>query len=225
MELEIEIALGPLNSVEFKNAPRVIFVKGDKELLKRNPKVSIIGSRKASSVGLDRARKITKKLVENNIVIVSGLAEGVDTEAHVSAIKNGGKTIAVIGTPLEKYFPIKNKELQDLIARDHCLVSQFTDNSGGKKNFVIRNRLMALISDATIIIEASEKSGTMHQAWEALRLARPLYIPESIVQDESLLWPKELIKYGARELNAESLKELIEMLPITAREEVFEVVF
>ena len=209
-ELTIQEALGELNEHEKKNAPKdFLFVRGKKELLRKSPKVSIIGSRKASALGLDRAKKITSSLVKHNVVIVSGLAEGIDTMAHKTAIKNGGETIAVIGTSIEKYFPIQNRELQEQIAREHCLVSQFRDNSRKKKNFVIRNRLMALISDVTIIIEASEKSGTIHQAWEALRLARPLYIPASLIEDEKLTWPKELLEYGAKVLDKQSFEELI----------------
>lgn len=220
-----EMALGPLNDTERKNAPSEFFISGDIELLKTGAKVSVIGSRKASTRGLEGAKKLVERLVKDNIIVVSGLAEGIDTIAHRTAIESGGKTIAVIGTPLSETFPKSNAELQNLIAKEHCLVSQFRDGSGGKKNFVLRNRTMALISDATIIVEAKEGSGTMHQAWEALRLGRPLYIFESLVNDTSLEWTKELIKYGARTLNKQSLAELIEFLPRTGRMEILELGF
>ncbi|MFP3594734.1 DNA-processing protein DprA, partial [Chryseobacterium sp. SIMBA_038] len=126
-----------------------------------------VGSRKVSDLGVRRARKISKFLVENNITVVSGLAEGVDATAHKTAIELGGHTIAVIGTPLDKYFPAANKNLQGIIAKDHLLISQFpVGYPTTNKDFPIRNRTMALISDATIIIEANEKSGTRHQGWE-----------------------------------------------------------
>lgn len=220
-----EMALGPLNETEKKNAPSELFVLGDIELLRSGAKVSVIGSRKASAKGLEGARKLVQRLVKDDIIIVSGLAEGIDTAAHRAAIESGGKTIAVIGTPLSQSFPKSNEALQSLIAKDHCLVSQFKDGSGGKKNFVLRNRTMALISDATIIVEAKDGSGTMYQAWETLRLGRPLYIFESFYNDETASWAQDLIKYGARCLNKESLDELIEFLPRTGRMELMELDF
>ena len=155
-----------LTEIEKKNSPKELFFKGDFSLLEFGRRVSVVGSRNVSEMGIKRTRFISNFLVDSQITVVSGLAEGVDTTAHLSAIERGGKTIAVIGTPLVQCFPVKNKKLQDQIANEHLLVSQFPENySVTPKNFPIRNRTMALISDATIIIEASEKSGTKHQGW------------------------------------------------------------
>lgn len=218
-------ALGILNEVEKKNSPKELYIEGDVSLLAKGAKVSVIGSRKASKRGLEGAAKLVSRLVADDVIIVSGLAEGIDTVAHTTAIEHGGRTVAIIGTPLSECYPPSNQELQNLIAKDHCLVSQFKHTPWTKKNFVLRNRTMALISDATIIVEASEGSGTMHQAWEALRLGRPLYIFESFYNDESLAWAQELVKYGARSLNKESLDELIDHLPRSGRMEIMELGF
>src|SRR5206468_3567421 len=82
--------------------------------------------------------------------------------AHSAAIDAGGKTIAVLGTPLEQFFPASNRSLQERIMREHLAISQFS-KAGGAKNFPMRNRTMALLTEATVIVEAGEKSGTVHQ--------------------------------------------------------------
>ena len=146
--------------------------------------------------------------------IVSGLAEGIDTAAHSAAIEAGGRTIAVLGTSVEKPYPASNRALFDLIATQHLVVSQFPDGAPVQpRNFPMRNRTMALISHATVIVEAAEKSGTLHQAWEALRLGRPLFILESIARNAELLWPTEVQRYGAQVLSDATFDDLVEQLP------------
>jgi DNA processing protein len=203
----------PLNDIEEKqkNAPELLYVKGRLKLPLPGPRVSIVGSRKASGHGLADSKMIASKLVLNDVIIVSGLAEGIDTSAHMAAIEQGGKTIAVLGTPLDKTFPAKNFQLQQKIMRDYLAISQFEIGEPTKpKNFVIRNRTMALISDATIIVEASDKSGSLHQGWEALRLGRPLFIWRAILK-QNVSWYKDMIKYGAMILDDPA--EALEVLP------------
>jgi len=192
---------------------------GDFSLLESERRIAVVGSRKVSAMGIRRAEFVTKFLVERNIVVVSGLAEGIDTTAHTTAIVNGGKTIAVIGTPLNISFPASNKGLQDIIGKEHLLISQFKENTVvSPKNFPIRNRTMAMISDATIIIEASENSGTRHQGWEALRLGRNLYIMENIIKDKKVTWAREMLDYGAQILTKENYKDIIDDTPyLTAK--------
>lgn len=209
-----EALLGALNEVEKKNAPAHLFVAGDRRLLVEGRRVSVVGSREASSQGLERARVLTRALVRHGITVVSGLAEGIDTAAHRTAIEAGGRTIAVLGTSLDSYFPAENRQLQDLIAEHHLLVSQFARGSKPKReHFPQRNRTMALVSDATVIVEAGEKSGTVHQGWEALRLGRPLYLMESLAGRADLTWPKEMIRYGAQLLTRETLDAILEEVP------------
>ena len=206
---------------EKKNSPKNLFYKGDFSLVEQGRRVSVVGSRKISEMGIKRARLISNFLSDNDIIIVSGLAEGVDTIALQSAIERGGRAIAVIGTPLNKYFPAKNEALQNKIAEEHLLISQFPEGYNvTPKNFPIRNRTMALISDATIIIEASEKSGTKHQGWEALRLGRELFIMENVIKENNISWAKEMLNYGAQVLTQENYKHLIEDVPyLTSKEE------
>jgi DNA processing protein len=103
-----EELLGPLNKVEQKHAPKLLYSAGDTSLLDEGARVSIVGSRKASPEGVRRASKLASVLVKQGMVVVSGLAEGIDTAAHTSAIRHGGRTIAVIGTPLDQAYPKQN---------------------------------------------------------------------------------------------------------------------
>lgn len=206
-----EDLLGPLNEVERKNAPARLFLAGDLSVFSAGPRVSIVGSRKASPEGISRAAKLARALVGRGAVVVSGLAEGIDTVAHSTAMEAGGKTIAVLGTPLDQFFPASNRALQERIMREQLAISQFA-RSGGPKNFPIRNRTMALISEATVIIEAGEKSGTVHQGWEALRLGRLLFLLESLVARKQE-WTEELIRYGAQVLSDANKEAFLESLP------------
>ena len=209
-----EELLGSLNEVERKNAPKRLSLAGDIELLRTGQRVSIVGSRKATTEGLARSRSLAKALVGRGVTVVSGLAEGIDTEAHETAIGEGGRTIAVLGTPLDEAFPPKNRALQDRIIREHLAVSQFRSGTPPqRKNFPMRNRTMALLSDATVIVEAGAKSGTLHQGWEVLRLGRLLFLMESVAKDESLSWPAKMIGYGAQVLARDNLELVLDNLP------------
>lgn len=209
----IKTLLGrPLNDVEQKFAPGILYIKGTLKIPLPKPRVSIVGSRKASPDGLSDAGFVAKILAAKDVVIVSGLAEGIDTSAHLAAIEIGGKTIAVLGTPLNKTYPQKNFGLQQEIMQYHLAISQFQIGKPTRpKDFVMRNRTMALISDATVIIEASNQSGSLHQGWEALRLGRPLFIWKSILKNNDLIWPEKMLSYGAMELSEPT--DILESLP------------
>jgi DNA processing protein len=206
--------LGPLTDVERKFAPAVLHVAGDATLLRRGPRVAVVGSRKASTEGLRRAAALTRALVQRDIVVVSGLAAGIDTAAHTAALEAGGHTIAVLGTPLDQSYPRENAALQARLAEEQLVVSQFDMGSAVQpKNFPIRNRTMALFTDATVIVEAGEKSGTVNQGWEALRLGRMLFLLESVATDPALTWPKLMIHHGAQVLSRANLEAALEDIP------------
>lgn len=210
----IQELLGQLNEIEVKNAPAELFLAGDESLLTEGRRVAIVGSRKATSEGLARARSFTRSLVEHGITVVSGLAEGIDTVAHETAIECGGRTIAVLGTPLSEAYPTSNRKLLECIKRDHLAVSQFPEGYPAKRdNFPRRNRTMALICDATVVVEAGEKSGTRHQGWEAIRLGRLVYLMQSVAQNPALSWPREMIGYGAQVLRREDMPDVLYDIP------------
>ncbi len=212
--LKTSTFLGTLNEFEEKHAPKELYYEGDADLLHEGIRISIVGSRKASDEGIRRARSFATACVNHDITIVSGLADGIDSIAHETAIAQSGKTIAVLGTPLDKAYPAKNKDLLERIKKEHLAISQFPIGYPFKKeNFPRRNRTMALISDATVIIEAGEKSGTRHQGWEALRLGRLVFIMKNIVDDENLTWPKEMIEYGAQVLSRDDMPDVFYDIP------------
>ena len=179
--------------VQHKYSDILLYCAGDISLLKR-PCVAVVGSRKASPEGEEQTAKLTKDLALSGMVVVSGLAEGIDTVALNTAIEAGGKVIAVIGTSLDKAFPAKNKSLQEEIYRNHLLVSQFPIGDNIRRaNFPQRNRLMAIISDGTVIMEASDVSGTRHQAEECAKHNRWLFIHKQVTENKGVSWPQNFI--------------------------------
>jgi len=168
---------------------------------------------------MKRAARLARVLVENGVIVVSGLALGIDTVAHRTAIEHAGATIAVLATPLDQVTPREKAGLQDEIMRDHLALSQFpSDHPVQRSNFPRRNRTMALVSDATVIVEAGKSSGTRHQGYEALRLGRPLFILKSVFDQPDLEWPEEMVHYGARVLSQP--EELLDAIPTGADDAV-----
>lgn len=218
--LTVDALLGHLNEIERKNAPSHLYLAGNSKLLHRGPRIAIVGSRKASPEGLARTRVLTRAFVKRGMIVVSGLAGGVDTVAHETALLEGGHTIAILGTSLQDCHPPQNLSLQQKMMREQLVISQFPPGSPiQRKNFPIRNRTMALLTDATVIIEAGEKSGTLHQGWEALRLGRLLFILESTVKSPRLTWPAELIRYGAQILSRKNFECVLDEMPTLNRRE------
>jgi DNA processing protein len=172
-----------------------VWCAGDVSLVQKTA-VSIVGTRNVSPNGAARARRLAEELSEEGLVIFSGLAKGVDTEALRSAIHVGGRVVAVIGTPLDKAYPAENKRLQEEIYHEHLLISQFRPGERVFPNhFPERNKLMAALSDGTAIIEAGETSGTLHQAAECVRLQRWLFVAQSVMDDTTLSWPRRFEVY------------------------------
>lgn len=188
-----------------------VYTAGNIALLD-GPCIAVIGARKVSDVGRLRARQLGRQLAEAGVVVISGLAEGVDTAALSGAIDAGGSVAAVIGTPIDEAYPAKNKVLQEKIYRHHLLISQFA--SGERvypSNFPARNRTMAALSDASVVIEASDTSGTLHQAVECQRLGRWLVIAKSVTQNPALTWPAKFLDHP-RTIVLESTEQLLSVV-------------
>jgi len=182
----------------------LLYYRGWWDLIDAPKRIAVVGSRKPSEEGIHRTKRLVKQLVESNFTIVSGLAEGVDTTAHMMAIRMGGKTIAVIGTPITEYYPKENKDLQDLIANNYLLISQVPILRYSKQDyrynrifFPERNATMSAVADATVIVEASDTSGTLTQARAALHQGRKLFILDNCFQNKDLSWPARYEKLGA----------------------------
>lgn len=190
-------------------APPYLFLKGNVYLLNEKS-VSVVGSRNASKEAMKKTETLVKALVKWNIVVNAGLAKGIDTITHQTALKNNGRTIAVIGTPINQYYPKENKKLQLTIEKHGLVVSQFPPcNKVYKWNFPTRNATMSGISMATIMMEAGEKSGALRQADHCIKQGRDILIPYSLLQS-SLLWPRKYIQKGAHTFK--NIKEVLELL-------------
>ena len=200
------------NDVEEKHAPPELYAQGPMPVPLELPRVSVIGTRRPTEEGIRSARAVSKVLVDNGIVVVSGLAAGTDAEAHRAAIALRGRTIAVLGTPLDLAYPARNAPLQKIIAENHLVLSQFAPGLPvARRNFVMRNRTMALISHATVIVEAGTSGGTQQQGWEAIRLGRPLFIMDSVEDKPGSEWPAKLLHYGAMKLS--HMDDILEFVP------------
>jgi DNA processing protein len=199
----------------------LLYIQGDWNLVTL-PAVAVVGTRKPSAIGVERAQTLAKRLVQDGFTVVSGLAEGVDTAAHGAAIAQGGRTIGVIGTPLGQVYPKANRALQETIAREHLLISQVPvlrydaqDFRSNRFFFPERNKLMSALTQATIIVEAGETSGTLVQAREALRQGRKLFIMNSCFERSDLTWPRRFEQQGAIRIHsyADVRRELVSANP------------
>ncbi len=185
------------NPIEF------LYFQGIWDLVEKRS-VAIVGSRNASPDGIKRTQKLVRHLLEDDFAIVSGLAQGIDTAAHTAAIKEGGDTISVIGTPITDYYPRNNEKLQKEIADKHLLISQVPvykystqDYRYNRNFFPERNKTMSALTEATIIVEAGETSGTLIQARAALYQKRKLFILDSCFKNKKITWPEKFEKKGA----------------------------
>lgn len=180
----------------------VLYYQGNLDLLS-SKSVAVVGARKASEMGILRAKKLAQLLVKNDFTVMSGLAQGIDTAAHTGALESGGRTIAVIGTSLHEVYPRENLELQKQISRNFLLISQvpffiYSQQDYRKNRFFFpeRNKTMSALSMATVIVEASDTSGSLTQAEAAIQQGRKLFILDSCF-NKGLEWPEKFVAKGA----------------------------
>jgi DNA processing protein len=194
-------------------APLVLYIKGT--LFKEYEKsVAIAGTREASFYGLSMARKIANELAKNGFSIVSGLARGIDKMAHLGALEADGRTIGVLGQGFTFLYPREHKELaEDILKKGGALVSEHAPNIPPTQfNFLYRNRITSGLSDAVILIEGSEKSGTKSQARFALEQNKKLFIlvPKDLERKTSYLYRKLMEDNLA--IPVESAKDVLDNL-------------
>ncbi|ARD49283.1 DNA protecting protein DprA [Sporosarcina sp. P37] len=181
--------------------PAVLYSKGDITLLKTRPRVGIIGSRKATVYSKKALDFIVPPLVDNRIPIVSGLAEGADTMAHRAAIHYGGKTIGVLGHGFSHIYPKKNKEIAEKMAKNHLLVTEYPPYlPPAKWTFPMRNRIISGLSDALVITESVERSGTMSTVEHALDHGKEIFAVPGAIDSPLSAGPNKLLDEGAKPL-------------------------
>ncbi len=171
----------PAQLREIHQVPPVLFSRGT--LRPGEQAVSVVGSRRASDQSLDWASEVSVALVSAGITVVSGLAAGIDTAAHTAALDAGGRTVAVLGTGINRAYPAANRNLQERIVREGLVLSQFwPDAPAHKKSFPLRNATMSGYGQATIVVEAGETSGARIQARVGVEHGRPVILRDRVVR-------------------------------------------
>lgn len=213
--LTLEDSAIPGRLTTISQPPSRLFATGTLDDLLAVPCVAIVGSRKVSAYGREITQRLASELARQGITIVSGLAFGVDSIAHQAALDAGGRTIAVLPSPLEHVYPASHQQLaKHIVAQGGALVSEYPAGTAVfKGNFIARNRLIAGLADATLLTEAALKSGSLHTARFALETGRDvLAVPGNITSPTSQ-GTNNLIKIGATPIT--SSDDVLHALQIT----------
>ncbi|QQQ50695.1 DNA-processing protein DprA [Pseudomonas syringae] len=177
---------------DFSGTPPIVYYQGDLELASVAKTIGFVGTRELYDEShRDHGRRVIRRLASSGFdVVVSGLAEGSDTLGHETAIQNGGRTIAVLGTPLNMHYPKSNARLQDEIAVHHLVVTEYPIGIGSFGSyFANRNRTtVALSSGGIVVARAGDKSGTQHAIRICLEQSKPLYVLENNLHEPSYTW-------------------------------------
>jgi len=201
---------------EIFDPPLLLYARGDTSLLGA-PSVGMVGTRKPTPYGRAMAQRLAADLAMRGLVIVSGLARGIDSASHQGSLEAGGKTIAVLGCGIDVVYPAENKKLHAAIAEKGLLISEFPLGSfPAPQNFPIRNRIISGISLGVVVVEAAQYSGSLITARLAMEQSREVFgVPGSITNRYS--WgPHVLIKQGAKLV--QDWKDVVEELPATVQE-------
>ena len=185
---------------EIDDPPPVLYVKGNWQACFDQPGIGVVGSRKCSTYGINASEMLSRDLASRGVSIISGLARGIDTAAHRGAIRGQGKTVAVMGTGIESVYPKENAGLvREILDSGGCLVSQFPlDTPPIPENFPYRNRIISGLSLGVLIVEASERSGSLITARLAMEQNREVMaVPGNITSGNSF-GTNYLIKSGAK---------------------------
>lgn len=190
----------PSNLRVIPSPPPFLFYRG--ELHRDDARsVAVVGTRKASDEGRERARVLAEKLTAESVTVISGLAKGIDTEAHTATLAAGGRTIAVVGTGILRTYPKENAQLAERVAETGAVVSQFWPEAPPTRySFPMRNAVMSGISQGTAVIEASATSGAKMQARIALEQGKRAFLMASLVTRES--WAQRYLERGAIEVHS-----------------------
>ncbi|MDO5556522.1 MAG: DNA-processing protein DprA [Clostridia bacterium] len=191
----------PYNLKQIYDPPIVLYTKGNKQILKQKG-LAIIGCRLCTTYGKNIAKKLAYNLSLNNINIISGLAKGIDSFAHIGALQAKGKTIAVVGCGLDSVYPKENTQLfNEIIKSNGVIVSEYIVGTKPiANNFPRRNRIISGLSDGIIVVEARQKSGTLITTDFALEQGKEIYAVPGNINSSSSYGTNELIKQGAKVL-------------------------
>ncbi|MCF0124316.1 MAG: DNA-protecting protein DprA, partial [Clostridia bacterium] len=199
----------PKQLINIPNPPQELYLNGDINLLNQ-PIISIIGSRTCSQSGKKLARKFANELSNQGIVIASGLAKGIDTEAHKGAIEINGKTIAVLGSGFKHIFPKENIELyKNIIEKGGLIISEYPpDTKADSNKFLERNRIVSGISLGILVIEAAYRSGTSVTVRLAKEQGRKIFVIPHEIDNKYGIGTNKMLKNGATIIT--ETKEIVE---------------
>ena len=199
--ISFQDTLYPQRLLGLSDAPPVLFVRGNLKLLNAPASLSIVGARNASINGRKTASRIAYDLTNQNVVIISGMARGIDAAAHkgsLYAFNQQGPTIAVLGTGVDVPYPDENQSLYEQIVEQGCVISEFLPGTLPQAlNFPRRNKIVAALSLGTLVVEATLKSGSLITAKLAAEYGRKLFAVPGAPTDARSLGPNQLIKNGA----------------------------
>lgn len=203
----------PQNLAEIPDAPVLLYVRGNAEILK-SFSLAVVGSRKYTSYGKKVAYDLSKKCAENGLTIISGLALGIDAFAHRAALDAGGKTIGVLGCGLDRIYPASNFHLgREIIEKGGAIISEFPPGTlPMKQNFPARNRIIAGLSQGVLVVEAAIESGALITAYQALEYNREVFAVPSNIDSGNSVGTNLLIKNGAKLVTSE--EDILEELNI-----------
>jgi DNA processing protein len=209
-EIKLKDKSYPANLKKITCPPEKLYVMG-KILPKDHKAVAIVGTRKMTGYGQRMAQMFASQLVKNSFTIVSGLALGVDTVAHKTALKAGGRTIAVLGSGLDVIYPYQNKSLAKNIAKSGSNVSEFPPGTKPLgTHFLVRNRIISGLSLAVLVIEGARKSGTISTATWAANQGREVFAVPGPIDSPMSEAPNYLIEQGAHV--ATKTKDILDMI-------------
>lgn len=209
--LTLKDSLLPKDFRHMPDPPKQLFYKGNLENFADSPRLAVVGSRMATAYGRAVTTKLVSELASRGVVIVSGLALGIDSIAHEAALESGGVTVAVLACGLDRIYPASHTQLaKRLLDRRGALISEYPEGSEPLGHqFIARNRLISGLSDAVIIPEAAEKSGSLHTANFALEQGRTVMAVPGNITSPTSMGTNNLIKAGA--------------IPVTSAQDILEV--
>lgn len=185
--------------LKMKSPPQKLYVEGNMELLNKTA-IAIVGSRNCSEYGWIQAKKFSDALSRNGICIISGLAIGIDSIAHSSAMSHKGKTIAVLGSGFNNIYPKENKRLYEkILENDGCVISEYSpDTKVNTKNFPKRNEIISAISLGVLVVEAGYRSGSTITANSAIKQGKKVFAIPSNIDSKLGIGTNKLIQKGAK---------------------------
>lgn len=207
---------------EIFDPPPLLYVKGNAELLRKHL-IAIVGARRPTPYGNQMAQRLGKDLADRGLVVVSGLARGIDASAHRGALDSAnGATIGVLGCGIDEVYPKENRKLFEEMAQRGAIISEFPIGTfPGSQNFPIRNRIISGMSLGVVVVEGAEHSGSLITARLAMEFGREVYgVPGNATQASSF-GPNQLIKQGAKLVTG--WEDVVEELPTPVRAELMPV--